>query len=106
MSLFDRPILIGSIVHYVMRAEDYLPGATRSGYEHRPAFVMDPPAKGDAALSVNLKVIRAEGDGVPEQPAPPAPAVPHPETLWRGSVVHSAEHTPGTWHWPEEREKA
>lgn len=101
MSLFDKPIQIGALVHYVMRAEDYLPGATRSGYEHRPAFVMDLPAKGpeDPAKPwpVNLWVLRADGDGVIES-TPPAIA---PAMLWRAGVVHSSEKMPGTWHWPE-----
>lgn len=101
MSLFDKPIFTGLIVHYVMKAEDYLPGASRSGYEHRPAIVIDPPAKGDAAASVNLKVFRAEGDGTPVQPAPPLCPVPNPGTLWRAAVVYSAEHAPGTWHWAD-----
>ncbi len=98
MSIFDRPIGIGLIVHYVMRAEDYLPGATRSGYEHRPAIVVDPPLKAEnpvLAWPVNLQVIRADGDGAPDLPAA------NPFMMWRTGVVYSSDHLPGTWHWPE-----
>ena|SRR5579871_3396991 len=104
MSIFGHdPLKVGAMVNYVMRAEDYMPGATRKGYEDRPAIVVDTPSKTaphnpDAPYPVSLQVVLAgPEDGMP---APPAPQVP-PAYLWRTGVIFSATHTPGTWHWPE-----
>jgi len=113
MSLFghEAALKVGTIVNYVMRAEDYMPGATRKGYEDRPAIVVDVPSKTaphnpDAPYPVGLQVFLAGAeDGTPVPPAPQSPQTPvafgPPVAIWRTGVIFSAAHTPGTWHWPE-----
>jgi len=104
MSLFGSDIRMGSIVHYVMAPADYGAGATRSGAEYRPAVVIDLPLMKTPQATIGLLVLLAGAeDGVSTPPAPAAPPCncPVSSTLWRPSVMHSADHIPGTWHFPE-----
>ena len=102
MGIFSADLRIGSIVHYVMLPADYSPGATRSGPEHRPAVVLDLPAAAPPTLGLVVFLAGAE-DGTPVPSVPP-PAVyncPVACTAWKPGVMHSADHIPGTWHFPE-----
>ncbi len=104
MSIFGADLRVGSIVHYVMAATDYLPGASRSGPQYRPAVVIDVPAAKGPQATIGLVVFLAGAeDGIPAIPPPPAPQCSCPVscTAWKPAVMHSADHIPGTWHFPE-----
>ena len=81
---------VGRIVHYVM------PESHRRAGEIRPAVVVrvwkpidDPAHPGMSNLQVLLD---GSNDG--------AGGPPYEATMWAGSVLHSAEPKPNTWHWP------
>lgn len=104
MSIFGADLRIGSIVHYVMAPADYAPGATRKGPQYRPAIVVDLPAVKSPQSTVGLVVFLAGAeDGIPVPPGPPPAAFNCPVacSMWRPVVMHSADHIPGMWHFPE-----
>lgn len=105
MSIFSADLRIGSMVHYVMAQADYGTGATRTGPQYRPAVVIDLPAAKGPQSTIGLLVLLAGAEDGVAVPAPPAPIPPAchcvPCTLWRPAVMHSADHIPGTWHFPE-----
>ncbi len=84
----------GRIVHYVM------PDGRNRG-EDRPAIVVrvwrvdgKPPANGVCQLAVFV-------DGTNDYVNLPMDNTSFMPVIWKTSVVHSAEHEFGTWHWIE-----
>jgi hypothetical protein len=120
--MFGPVLRIGQMVHYVMRTEDFGPGAVYpaqaqggpAALVRRPALIVETwnnEHTGDQKKwSVNLLVfVDGKNDGYPSNlpPDPPAtpplpPPFPVPPLLWRTSVPHDEEvQAGGTWHWPE-----
>lgn len=79
----------GRIVHFVMQA-DPMKHTVLEG-QHRPAVVVNsfPHLEREDGYANLLVFLDGENDGVPGG------------VLWVTSKIHSDNHEPGTWHWPE-----
>lgn len=90
---------VGRIVHYV------LPEGSPFKGQHRAAIVTHvwQPLEHESAPGMsNLTVFKSQVDDLagPESGLG-AMSDPHGASVMIGSVLHSAEPRPGTWHWPE-----